>query len=858
MGIIKNKIGSIYNNTQSKDIKLQSAIEYLVTYGWAILIIAIVLFVIFNSGLLNPQKPTYCVTSSDFSCPVYNFNTSSGKLTINLYQYTSSPINITAFGCNTNKTLPEMQIPYNPRAIVYYIPITIENSQPSPTPAPFQQVVNITESNYAQYITYNSNFANFEYFYANGTVIPAWIESNNSGKLITWVNIKGGIPSSSSITIYLGFANKTANLLSSSGTSGIGEAPQLSSTYAEYDDGASVFNNYWNFAGTSVPSGMTSSGTVTINNGASVSFGGYLTTTATFTYPSNIIADFGFTAPTANAGNAWYQFGYVSQSGGYTYYPSTAIAWNVNDAPPYFVSESESGGSGVTVSTEFPSGTAPAGSFNVGTVYWGSTSSDNGWINYGSEITQTSYIPSTALYLGINNNQADGTAPPVPTLYWLRTRAYPPNGAMPSVTFGSAQSITLNIPSGIQYYVHINITNSQTSSTPSPFQQMVNITESNYAQYITYNSNFANFEYFYANGTVIPAWIESNQSGKLITWIKINPSIPASGKLTVYLGFASTSANLLSSSGTSGIGEASQLSSTYGEYDDIGSVMQPGLIYQVYYYSTGTCSSSSYQNNVYGATLGDGVTISSCASFVSSTNPFVTSQAGTTQNVDGTNQPNVVINYQEGYSGGIAYPNPPVSNNAYSWIIKTIGFADLPNQNINFYGLSDDGIAMGYNTNSGSSNGQYWLGGTSNPNNIYNGWHDQGATQYNGIVSPGTYAIEQDYYENGGGAYTALWSNITVNYYHAAYPPSGTMPSVSFGSVGNSASSAPFIVTLSPHQVTIPINSNYTLTMQCYNNGTIASVPSGQIFDGYFFVNYTSLNNGFHQTLVGDVAAKAT
>ncbi|MCL5433828.1 MAG: hypothetical protein M1538_02520, partial [Candidatus Marsarchaeota archaeon] len=248
MKIIKNKIGSIYNNTQSKDIKLQSAIEYLVTYGWAILIIAIVLFVIFNSGLLNPQKPTYCVTSSDFSCPVYNFNASSGKLTINLYQYTSSPINITAFGCNTNKTLPEMQIPYNPRAIVYYIPITIENSQPSPTPAPFQQMVNITESNYAQYITYNSNFANFEYFYANGTVIPAWIESNNSGKLITWVNIKGGIPSSSSITIYLGFANKTANLLSSSGTSGIGEAPQLSSTYAEYDDGASVFNNYWNFA----------------------------------------------------------------------------------------------------------------------------------------------------------------------------------------------------------------------------------------------------------------------------------------------------------------------------------------------------------------------------------------------------------------------------------------------------------------------------------------------------------------------------------------------------------------------------------------------------------------------------------
>ena len=52
--------------------------------------------------------------------------------------------------------------------------------------------------------------------------------------------------------------------MSSSGTIGIGEAPQLScpnpantigcSTYAEYDDGASVFDEYWNFSGTSLPS----------------------------------------------------------------------------------------------------------------------------------------------------------------------------------------------------------------------------------------------------------------------------------------------------------------------------------------------------------------------------------------------------------------------------------------------------------------------------------------------------------------------------------------------------------------------------------------------------------------------------
>jgi len=126
----------------------------------------------------------------------------------------------------------------------------------------------------------------------------------------------------------------------------------------------------------------------------------------------------------------------------------------------------------------------------------------------------------------------------------------------------------ITVPSGIQYYVAVNITNSQTTATPSPFQQMINITESSFSSYITYNNNFANFEYFYANGTIIPAWIESNSSGKLITWVKLTPSIAASGKLTIYLGFVSKSTNLLSSSGTSGIGEAPQLSSTYAEYDD--------------------------------------------------------------------------------------------------------------------------------------------------------------------------------------------------------------------------------------------------------------------------------------------------
>ena len=162
--------------------------------------------------------------------------------------------------------------PTIPAGINYYVPVNITNSQTSATPNPFQQMVTVNALNYTSYINYNNNFANFEYFYSNGTIISAWIESNNSKQLTTWTKINGGIAGSTKLTIYLGFASKTTNLLSNSGTTGIGEAPQLSSTYAQYDDGVSVFPNYWNFAGTSLPTGWTSSGSdLTVDNGITLS-----------------------------------------------------------------------------------------------------------------------------------------------------------------------------------------------------------------------------------------------------------------------------------------------------------------------------------------------------------------------------------------------------------------------------------------------------------------------------------------------------------------------------------------------------------------------------------------------------------
>ena len=472
------------------------------TYGWAILIIVIVAVILYSMGIFNPSSAiTASITGFSSLGSVtaqvvpnsglvlllgdnsgYDINITNITISMNGKTSTVNPNTLISTTSSSKFFIPFSSIPasssYSFTVIVHYtepgqpLPgpyistgkvfgtstsssgfyqlITITNSQTTPTPAPFQQMINLSISYGGWYSVTGmiaSNFQNVEFFSSNGLAVPSWLENYSSSQFIYWVKLQNGIPASSSVKVYMVFFPKSYNVLNNVND---GEAPQIPcieegitnaskcSVYAEYDDGANVFNNYWNFAGTAVPSSMTSSGTVTVDNGVTVSFGGYLTTTTTFTYPSNIIADFGFTAPTANAGDAWYQFGYVSQSGGFTYDSSTAIAWNTYDSPPYFVSESGAGGSSdFIVHTNFLSGTAPTGSFNVGSVYWGSPSSDSGWINYGNEITQTTNIPSSALYLGINNNQGDGTAPPVPTLYWLRTRAYPPNGVMPSVSFGS-------------------------------------------------------------------------------------------------------------------------------------------------------------------------------------------------------------------------------------------------------------------------------------------------------------------------------------------------------------------------------------------------------------------------------------
>jgi len=320
-----------------------------------------------------------------------------------------------------------------PSGILYYVPITITNTQNISTSKPFQQMIQVQETQFSNYIAYNGNMTNFEFFTQRGQVLPAWIESNTSGNLIIWVKIPG-IPAKHSETIYLGFASKTTNLLSSSGTSGIGEAPQLScpntsdtascSTYAEYDDGTNVFKNYWNFAGTSLPSGWTSSGSVSINNGVTIGTSqasGSISQSSYTIDPQTTITD-----------AYWYETGTV------IFVPFNFALENLSIPTEWgFIGEY-----GNTLGqANYNGGGAGQGGWALPTKYWigsiwTSTSGSYVSVNYGSPYyLSASFTPSTSTAISFSS-----ATPYIIYVQWVRTRAYPPNGVMPSVSFGQIQS----------------------------------------------------------------------------------------------------------------------------------------------------------------------------------------------------------------------------------------------------------------------------------------------------------------------------------------------------------------------------------------------------------------------------------
>jgi len=139
--------------------------------------------------------------------------------------------------------------PVHATSALGFVPLTITNPQ-SVVTGNYQQPVTIDSTSFPNLI--NSNWSNVEFQYPNGTAVPSWIESGNSNSstdTVIWLRL-GSIPASGSQEVDMIFMPLSENILSPTGS--WGEAPWLSSSFGQFDNGVRVFNLYANFQGSSL------------------------------------------------------------------------------------------------------------------------------------------------------------------------------------------------------------------------------------------------------------------------------------------------------------------------------------------------------------------------------------------------------------------------------------------------------------------------------------------------------------------------------------------------------------------------------------------------------------------------------
>jgi len=312
-----------------------------------------------------------------------------------------------------------------PSGIVKQFEINVSNNQSIATPNPIQVPIKINKTYYSSYLVYNGSFANFEFYYVNGTIIPAWIESSNTTTILVWLKLYS-ISADSTVNIYLGFASATTNLLNNTGKNGIGEAPELSNTYGKYDDGSMVFNFYDNFAGTSLNISKWSVNGITykVNNGFFATSSGASSDgiwSSLVSYSPSVILD--FYGDPYQSSTFWAESGFVtnttSNNDG-TFIQSYYGA--IFGQQQYSVSSSSNSNDLATSNV----------SNQVWSIIWKNSTTTDYQLNYGNTQVVNKDGPSPPLHIGLVKADS-GSFSNTYFIQWIRVRAYPPNGVMPIV-----------------------------------------------------------------------------------------------------------------------------------------------------------------------------------------------------------------------------------------------------------------------------------------------------------------------------------------------------------------------------------------------------------------------------------------
>lgn len=406
---------------------------------------------------------------------------------------------------------------------------------------------------------------------------------------------------------------------------------------------------------------------------------------------------------------------------------------------------------------------------------------------------------------------------------------------------------------GIRHFVSITL-NTSDYSILSGTQIPITVNWSKYQAYET--ANLSNVIFMNSSFYPIYAWIENNASSSFrssTVWVKINQELPYNSSTTIYLAFESKDKFNFNKYGY--IGEASQYSSLFGEYNNIGMVMNKGLAVQFYTnpdaISLGSIiPTAAIEASVYGACMtGLGEIPKSIAglNFTAMSLPIQSSLYGTSQNVpyielgsgsfELAKEENVILNYylSDVYIPG-TLPSPPFDYNSGAIFFgKAMGFIDLSASKTEFYGFIDDGIALGL-----SNNGSYldWLGSINNQGNVINSFIRGPQTLSGNTTFQGTFRISNLFVQAlYTYAFWNLWTNYNIKYYSPTFVNgvSSLVKNISIGPVASSYNSF--------YEYGLPVGTNWSLA--------ISGPGISKLYTSNSNLIYTYLPNGTYLYTIG-------
>lgn len=400
------------------------------------------------SGVCTPSvaqvgQRIYCVATFDSGAVPGRIYSGTLKLSAN---YCANGVgNMSYINCHANSnysyggfirieasTLPTSELPLS----ASNFSITVNNTQSSGAiPAHFDVPISFNPKDSALVTHERPDLGNVRFYYGSKELY-SWCEANCSssatGNALFWVRVPTAIPPIQSQRNVMNLQLYLLPITTEYDGIYAGEAPQLSSTYAEYDNGANVFKFYDNFAGKSLSSEWTNEGiTYAINNGftaTATAANGYIYSNYQINQ-SNVVELYG------NLGNQ--TTGTTTESGGMTIpyvnhqnYQGVAIGSGYPSSGSYLAQQTY--GSSIDDA-------ALSGAFSdaVLSIYLQSPTTTSYTYNYGTPVVLSSDAPPYPINLMLLGAPAGAGAytftQPV-SIVWFRVRGYPPSGVMPTVT----------------------------------------------------------------------------------------------------------------------------------------------------------------------------------------------------------------------------------------------------------------------------------------------------------------------------------------------------------------------------------------------------------------------------------------